>query len=134
MTDEMLDGEEELHSSAVIKISVGGQEELTAGEGNGPVNALDEALRRALMSFYPEVGRMKLSDYRVRVLDSKATASQVRVAIESTDGVSVWRTVGVSGDVINASWQALRDSVEYMISERERRTAEALKEYFDVLR
>lgn len=134
MTDEMLDGEEELHSSAVIKISVGGQDELTAGEGNGPVNALDEALRRALMSFYPEVGRMKLSDYRVRVLDSKATASQVRVAIESTDGVSVWRTVGVSGDVINASWQALRDSVEYMISERERRTAEALKEYFDVLR
>ena len=107
---------------------------LRQAKETGPVNALDEALRRALMSFYPEVGRMKLSDYRVRVLDSKATASQVRVAIESTDGVSVWRTVGVSGDVINASWQALRDSVEYMISERERRTAEALKEYFDVLR
>ena len=116
MTDESdEEGSEVLRSSAVIKISVGGRDELTAGEGNGPVNAIDEALRRALTRFYPEVGRMKLIDYRVRVLDSNATASKVRVAIESTDGVSVWRTVGVSSDVINASWQALRDSVEYML-------------------
>lgn len=136
MTDEMHDSstEDSLHSSAVIKISVGGEQELAAGEGNGPVNALDEALRRALMPFYPEVGRMRLTDYRVRVLDSKATASQVRVAIESTDGAAVWRTTGVSGDVINASWQALRDSVEYMISQRERKTAESLKSYFEILK
>ncbi|MGN1409786.1 MAG: citramalate synthase [Eubacteriales bacterium] len=111
-------GSEEFHSSAVIKISVGGRDELTAGEGNGPVNAIDEAFRRALIRFYPEVGRMRLTDYRVRVLESRATASRVRVAIESTDGSKVWRTVGVSSDVINASWQALRDSVEYMLSEK----------------
>ena len=59
---------------------------------------------------------MRLSDYRVRVLDSRATASAVRVAIESTDGKTVWRTVGVSSDIINASWQALRDSVEYVLA------------------
>lgn len=102
-------------ASAVIKIAVGEREYLTAGEGNGPVNAIDEALRRALLRFYPEIAEMRLTDYRVRVLDSRATASAVRVAIESTDGRTVWRTVGVSSDVINASWQALRDSVEYML-------------------
>ncbi len=107
-----------LSATAMIKISVRGQTELTAGEGNGPVNAVDEALRRSLVRFYPEVARMRLTDYRVRVLDSKATASMVRVAIESTDGETVWRTVGVSSDVINASWQALRDSVEYMLKMR----------------
>ncbi|MBR5681296.1 MAG: citramalate synthase, partial [Clostridia bacterium] len=105
-------------ASAVIKIAVGEREYLTAGEGNGPVNAIDEALRRALLRFYPEIASMHLTDYRVRVLDSRATASAVRVAIESTDGHSVWRTVGVSSDVINASWQALRDSVEYMLKKK----------------
>ncbi len=109
---------EVLSATAMIKISVRGQTELTAGEGNGPVNAVDEALRRSLVRFYPEVAKMRLTDYRVRVLDSKATASMVRVAIESTDGETVWRTVGVSSDVINASWQALRDSVEYMLKEK----------------
>ncbi|MBR5741556.1 MAG: hypothetical protein IKX91_03280, partial [Firmicutes bacterium] len=93
-----------------------GSEEIAAAEGNGPVNAMDRALRRALTRFYPEVGGMKLTDYRVRVIDSGATASAVRVLIESTDGVTVWRTVGVSTDIINASWQALRDSVEYMLT------------------
>lgn len=111
---------EDMGASAVIKISVGGREELTAGEGNGPVNAIDEALRRALTRFYPQIANMRLTDYRVRVLDSKATASSVRVSIESTDGVSVWRTVGVSGDVINASWQAMCDAVEYMLRMGER--------------
>ncbi|MCR4906823.1 MAG: citramalate synthase [Clostridiales bacterium] len=106
-------------ASAVIKIAVGEREYLTAGEGNGPVNAIDEALRRALLRFYPQIAEMHLTDYRVRVLDSRATASAVRVAIESTDGRSVWRTVGVSSDVINASWQALRDSVEYMLKTRQ---------------
>lgn len=103
---------------AMIKISVNGCEELCAGEGNGPVNAMDICLRRALSRFYPEIAEMHLTDYKVRVLDSSATASSVRVLIESTDGVSVWRTVGVSPDIINASWQALRDSVEYMLSRR----------------
>lgn len=105
----------DMGASAVIKISVGGREELTAGEGNGPVNAIDEALRRALTRFYPQIADMRLTDYRVRVLDSRATASAVRVSIESTDGISVWRTVGVSVDVINASWQAMCDAVEYML-------------------
>ena len=110
--------DELMKSSAIIKISVGGSEEIAAAEGNGPVNAIDEALRRALLRFYPEIASMHLTDYRVRVLDSRATASAVRVAIESTDGHSVWRTVGVSSDVINASWQALRDSVEYMLKKK----------------
>ncbi len=102
-------------ASAVIKIAVDGREYLTAGEGNGPVNAIDQALRRALVRFYPSIDKMHLTDYRVRVLDSKATASSVRVSIESTDGKQVWRTIGVSADVINASWQALCDSVEFML-------------------
>jgi 2-isopropylmalate synthase len=111
--------DENMGAAAVIKISVGGRDELTAGEGNGPVNAIDEALRRALLRFYPEIADMRLTDYRVRVLDSQATASAVRVSIESTDGVSVWRTIGVSNDVINASWQAMCDAVEYMLRMRE---------------
>lgn len=106
-------------ASAIIKISVDGKEYLTAGEGNGPINAIDEALRRALTRFYPTIANMHLTDYRVRVLDSNATASNVRVSIESTDGKSVWRTIGVSSDVINASWQALRDSVEYMLGKEQ---------------
>ncbi len=114
--EKHLSDEVGLTASAIIKISVDGKEYLTAGEGNGPVNALDVALRRALSRFYPDISKMHLTDYRVRVLDSKATASAVRVSIESTDGSSVWRTIGVSEDVINASWQALRDSVEYMLS------------------
>ncbi len=110
-------------ASAIIKISVDGCVELTAGEGNGPVNAIDEALRRALCRFYPELERIRLTDYRVRVLDSRATASSVRVSIESTDNEFVWRTVGVSSDVINASWQALRDSVEFKLKrDRQGRT------------
>ena len=112
---------DEMKATAAIKIAVGGNEELTAGEGNGPVNAMDVALRRALARFYPEIGRLRLSDYRVRVLDAGATASVVRVRIESTDGVGVWRTVGVSPDIITASWQALRDSVEYMLSQSNRK-------------
>ena len=98
-----------------MKIAVDDKEYLTAREGNGPVNAIDSALRRALIRFYPAIANMHLTDYRVRVLDSNATASNVRVSIESTDGKSVWRTIGVSSDVIHASWQALCDSVEYML-------------------
>lgn len=104
------------NSSAMIKISVGDQEEITADEGDGPVNALDKALKKALVRFYPQVMDMKLTDYKVRVLDSKsATAAQVRVLIESSDAGEVWTTIGVSTDIIEASWYALIDSIEYKL-------------------
>ena len=106
-------------SCAQIKVEVNGKFEITAGEGDGPVNALDIALRRALEKFYPEVSRFHLVDYKVRVLDTNsATASKVRVIIESTDGESSWTTIGVSSDVIEASWIALTDSFEYKLSKK----------------
>ena len=106
-----------IHSStAILKIRVDGKEEVTAAEGNGPVNALDKALRKALESFYPELKEVYLADYKVRVLDTRsATASRVRVLIESSDGRYVWSTVGVSGNIIEASWLALVDSMEYKL-------------------
>jgi 2-isopropylmalate synthase len=105
-----------VNSSAMIKILVGEQTEITAAEGDGPVNALDKALRKALERFYPQIAEMKLTDYKVRVLDSDfATASKVRVLIETTDGQEVWTTVGVSSDIIEASWRALVDSVEHKL-------------------
>lgn len=103
-------------SSAVIKIKVDNKLEITAAEGDGPVNALDLALRKALYVFYPSLKNVHLTDYKVRVLDSKsATAAKVRVLIESTDGESYWTTVGVSTDIIEASWIALVDSIEYKL-------------------
>ena len=94
-----------------------GQIEITAGEGDGPVNALDIALRKALEKFYPVVSKFRLEDYKVRVVDGKsATAAKVRVIIESSDGESSWTTIGVSCDVIEASWIALVDSFEYKLS------------------
>lgn len=108
--------EEGVCSCAQIKVEVDGQLEITAGEGDGPVNALDIALRKALGRFYPAVNKIRLVDYKVRVLDGKsATAAKVRVIIESTDGESSWTTVGVSGDLIQASWIALSDSFEYKL-------------------
>jgi 2-isopropylmalate synthase len=105
-----------VNSAAMIKIMVGDQTEITAAEGDGPVNALDKALRKALERFYSKIAEMKLTDYKVRVLDSNsATASKVRVVIESTDGKDVWTTVGVSTDIIEASWRALVDSVEHKL-------------------
>ena len=103
-------------ATAVIKINVDGRTEITAAEGDGPVNALDKALRRALEVFYPQIADVRLTDYKVRVMDGKsATASRVRVLIESTDGDENWTTVGVSTDIIDASWIALVDSVEYKL-------------------
>ncbi|MCL1858183.1 MAG: citramalate synthase [Oscillospiraceae bacterium] len=104
--------------SATIKIKVDGIEEITAAEGDGPVDALDKALRKALTMFYPKLKEMKLIDYKVRVLNSNAaTAAKVRVLIESSDNNNhVWRTIGVSTDIIEASWNALLDSVEYKLS------------------
>ncbi|MCR4939891.1 MAG: citramalate synthase [Treponemataceae bacterium] len=104
-------------SFAQIKISVNGDTTITAGEGLGPVHALDVALRSALEKFYPAVRNMRLTDFKVRVLDSKdATAAKVRVLVESTDGQNMWTTVGVSTDLIEASWIALVDSFEYILS------------------
>jgi len=103
-----------MNSTAMIKIRVGEEYEVTAAEGDGPVDALDGALRKALMKFYPDLEQIKLMDYKVRVLDSEmATAAKVRVLIETTDGRNEWTTIGVSTDIIEASWLALVDSIEY---------------------
>lgn len=110
--------------TAMLKITVDGAEEITAAEGCGPVNALDLALRRALIRFFPTLDRVRLTDYKVRVSGSdSATASVVRVFIESTDGTHVWRTVGVSADIIDASWQALLDAVEFYLLSGELKNA-----------
>ncbi|WP_413083650.1 citramalate synthase [Treponema sp.] len=101
---------------AQVKVEVDGQIEVTAGEGSGPVNALDIALRKGLERFYPSVAQFRLTDFKVRVLDGKsATASRVRVLIESTDGNESWTTMGVSCDLVEASWMALVDSFEYKL-------------------
>ena len=103
-------------ATAMIKINVDGRTEITAAEGDGPVNALDKALRKALEVFYPSLAQVHLTDYKVRVLDgNSATASKVRVLIESSDGEESWTTVGVSKDIIEASWKALVDSMEYKL-------------------
>lgn len=105
-----------MSASALIKVKVEGKYEITAAEGDGPVHALDKALRKALEVFYPELSKVHLTDYKVRVIDTRtATAAKVRVLIESTDGESVWTTVGVSTDIIEASWIALVDSIEYKL-------------------
>lgn len=105
-----------LISEAIIKLNVNKKEEHTAALGDGPVNALDNALRKALAKFYPTLSKMHLSDFKVRVLDEKAgTAAKVRVLIQSQDENSSWGTVGVSENIIEASWQALVDSVEYKL-------------------
>ncbi len=103
-------------SEATLKVKVDTQVEHTVAEGDGPVNALDKALRKALGRFYPELKEVHLADYKVRVIDPQAsTAAKVRVQIESTDGKDVWSTVGVSENIIEASWQALADSVAYKL-------------------
>ncbi len=105
-----------LTSEATIKLRVNKIQEHTASEGDGPVNALDSALRKALNRFYPTLAKMHLSDFKVRVLDQKAgTAAKVRVLIQSQDEDDSWWTVGVSENIIEASWQALVDSIEYKL-------------------
>ncbi|WP_400223523.1 citramalate synthase [Methanomethylophilus alvi] len=110
-------GDGRLTSEASIKVSdLGGKTEHTAADGNGPVDALDNAIRKALSHFFPVIDGIKLTDYKVRVLDGKAaTAATVRVLITSTDGQHSWTTVGVSENVIEASLYALLDSMEYAI-------------------
>ena len=109
---------------ATIKVAVGGSEEITAAEGLGPVSALDNALRKALGRFYPDLDSMRLVDFKVRVIDGRdGTEAKVRVLIESRDHDDIWSTIGVSEDIIEASWQALADSFQYKLSKTDRGTA-----------
>ncbi|MDR0197483.1 MAG: citramalate synthase [Oscillospiraceae bacterium] len=106
-------------ASAMIKIRVGERYEITADEGDGPVNAIDRALRKALEVFYPALGAVRLTDYKVRIINSgDNTAAITRVLIESTDGAVTWTTVGASENIINASMTALLDSIEYALHAR----------------
>lgn len=106
----------ELVTEATVKLKVGDEIEHVVGEGDGPVNALDAALRKSLERFYPDLKEVQLFDYKVRVVNAKeGTAARVRVVIESRDKQSIWGTVGVSENVIEASWLALVDSVEYKL-------------------
>ena len=114
--DEKKKEDEPPFAEATIKLEVDGEVEHTAAEGSGPVNALDAALRKALERFYPNLKEVKLLDFKVRVLAGvQGTAARVRVLVESGDGTDKWGTVGVSDNVIEASWQALVDSLEYKI-------------------
>ena len=111
--------QEEPLSEATIKVKVDDRIVHTAAEGDGPVDALDKALRRALLQFYPDLTAVKLIDYKVRILEETGgTASQVRVLIESSDGKENWRTVGSSTNIIEASWLALADSIEYWLTKQ----------------
>jgi 2-isopropylmalate synthase len=108
--------DEEIVTEASVKLKVDGINEHVISEGDGPVNALDEALRKSLERFYPNISQMHLIDYKVRVVNARAgTAARVRVIIESRDSDAMWGTVGVSENIIDASWKALVDSVEYKL-------------------
>jgi len=113
--DEKRSEGEDPIAEATIRIVVDGKAEHTAALGNGPVNAMDNALRKALEKFYPEVAEVKLLDYKVRVIRQGGTGSSVRVLIQSGDGDAIWGTVGVSHNIIEASWQALVDSIRYKL-------------------
>jgi 2-isopropylmalate synthase len=111
------DKDQPCSAHATIKISVGGKQEITAAEGYGPVSALDNALRKALDRFYPDLDTMSLVDFKVRVIDGgRGTAAKVRVFIESRDQDQIWSTIGVSEDIIEASWHALADSFQFKLA------------------
>ncbi|MDJ0987686.1 MAG: citramalate synthase [Desulfobacterales bacterium] len=115
------DKDQPCSAHATIKISVNGKKEITAGEGYGPVSALDNALRKALDKFYPDLDTMRLVDFKVRVIDgTRGTAAKVRVLIESRDQNEIWSTMGVSEDIIEASWQALADSFQFKLANAQR--------------
>jgi 2-isopropylmalate synthase len=116
VTNAKRQGDTRTYSDAVIRIVVGDKMEFSAAEGNGPVNALDAAFRNALEKFYPCVAEVRLTDFKVRVLEgSSGTGATVRVLIESTDKDHVWWTVGFSENVIQAAWDALVDSIDYKL-------------------
>ncbi|MDR1941967.1 MAG: citramalate synthase [Endomicrobium sp.] len=103
-------------SEATVKLDVRGKEEHTVAEGDGPVNALDNCLRKALIKYYPAIQDVFLTDFKVRVVNSDAnTAAKVRVLIETSDSSKIWGTIGVNENIIDASWQALSDSLEYKL-------------------
>jgi 2-isopropylmalate synthase len=113
---DFLTGEE--HASALteatVKVHVGDERVIATAEGNGPVNALDNALRKALLQWFPQLERVHLTDYKVRVLDTQhGTEAVTRVLIDSTDGDTTWTTIGVNENIIEASWQALLDSIHF---------------------
>jgi 2-isopropylmalate synthase len=112
LNEKRADGE--MLSEATVKVHINGERIIETGEGNGPVNALDCALRKAIGSRYPSLAKIELADFKVRVLnEKKGTAAVVRVLIESTDGKKSWGTIGVSENIIEASWEALEDSIIY---------------------
>lgn len=113
-TEKRMDGK--VFAEASIRVNVSGEEKFSAAEGDGPVDALDKALRHALTKFYPSLEHMHLTDYKVRVLDTnEGTAARVRVLIESQDEMDSWTTIGVHENIIEASWEALIDSIEYKL-------------------
>src|SRR5262249_29945531 len=106
-------------TEATVKLRVDGCEQLTVAEGDGPVHALDSALRKALQRFYPELAEIKLTDFKVRVVNVReGTAAKVRTIVDSSDGEHTWSTVGVSTNMIEASWHALVDGVAYGLLRR----------------
>jgi 2-isopropylmalate synthase len=127
VSDEKIKDNEPPLSEATVKIEgPDGTVQHTVASGNGPLNALDRALRKALTPYYPQLAHLELRDYKVRVLGGgEGTEATVRVLIESGDAHGVWGTVGVSPNVIDASWQALVDSFEYKLykDEKEQRAA-----------
>jgi len=105
-------------SEATVKLRVHGERVIAAAEGNGPVNALDEALRSGLQKYYPELKSFELADYKVRILDgSHGTGAVTRVLLETSDGTRDWTTVGVHENVVEASWHALTDALTYGLRE-----------------
>ncbi len=114
VSEKRFDGK--VFAEAAIRVNVNGKSKYSAAEGAGPVEALDHALRQAVTKFYPRLAEMHLTDFKVRVLDTKAgTAAKVRVLIESQDNTDSWTTVGVHENIIEASWEALTDSIEYKL-------------------
>jgi 2-isopropylmalate synthase len=110
-------------AEATIKLSIGGHEVHTAAEGNGPVNAFDQALRKALEPLFPQVKDISLADYKVRILNSGlGTAAITRVLIDWHDGVRRWSTVGAGGNILDATWLALADGYEYALTPKASRT------------
>ena len=112
ITDELASGE--FNTEATVEVWVGEKREVSTAEGNGPVNAIDKALRAALMAHYPALERVHLTDYKVRILDSSsATGAVTRVLLDASDGRQAWTTIGVSANIIEASWRALEESLVY---------------------
>lgn len=121
--------DQEIIAEAMVKVSIGEETFHTAADGDGPVNALDNSLRKALTEVYPEVNEMHLSDYKVRVLNGNdATAAKVRVLVESANQTEKWSTVGVSENIIEASWQAIVDSINYMLMKKRLNKAETAEQ------